>query len=69
MSNLIIVPLVITFLTAVMLIFVGHRPYVKRKVVLTGFSLAFLVSLSYSYTLTNQLDSIVKDIFITLVFQ
>lgn len=49
MSNLIIVPLVITFLTAVMLIFVGHRPYVKRKVVLTGFSLAFLVSLYNLY--------------------
>ncbi|WP_353462565.1 Na+/H+ antiporter subunit D [Mammaliicoccus sciuri] len=49
MSNLIIVPLVITFLTAVTLIFVGPRPYVKRKVVLTGFSLAFLVSLYNLY--------------------
>ncbi|PSC78490.1 Na+/H+ antiporter subunit D, partial [Mammaliicoccus sciuri] len=49
MSNLIIVPLVITFLTAVTLIFVGHRPYVKRKVVLTGFSLALLVSLYNLY--------------------
>jgi multicomponent Na+:H+ antiporter subunit D len=43
MSNLIIVPLVITFLTAVTLIFV------KRKVVLTGFSLALLVSLYNLY--------------------
>lgn len=44
-SNMIIVPLVITFLTAVTLIFAGHRPYLKRKIVLVGFVLAFLVSL------------------------
>lgn len=44
-SNMIIVPLVITFLTAVTLIFAGHRPYLKRKIVLVGFVLAFLFSL------------------------
>ncbi|HCN61237.1 MULTISPECIES: Na+/H+ antiporter subunit D [Mammaliicoccus] len=49
MNNLIIVPLIITFLTAVTLIFVGPRPYLKRKVVLTGFTLAFLVSLYNIY--------------------
>ncbi|MGK9044986.1 Na+/H+ antiporter subunit D [Mammaliicoccus vitulinus] len=53
MNNLIIVPLVITFLTAVALIFVGQRPYVKRKVVLTGFTLAFLVSL-YNIYMVNM---------------
>lgn len=49
MNNLIVVPLVITFITAVALIFVGARPYLKRKVVLTGFSLALIASLYNIY--------------------